>query len=36
MPVTTSYTLNFANPLKQAGVPDKQAEAIGEALAVNL
>jgi hypothetical protein len=38
--VATFDTLKFANKLKQAGVPDKQAEAeaevLAEALAVNL
>jgi hypothetical protein len=39
MATTTFDTLKFANPLKAAGVPDKQAEAqasvLGEGLAVN-
>jgi hypothetical protein len=40
MATATFDTLKFANKLKQAGVPDKQAEAeaeaLAEALAVNL
>jgi hypothetical protein len=39
MATTTFDTLKFANSLKAAGVPDKQAEAqanvLGEALAIN-
>ncbi len=36
MTTITFDTLKFANKLKSAGVPDKQAEAISEVLEVNL